>query len=76
MPEHNRPKRLSRRDFIRASILVTGAATLLPVSAHAAKPREVPRNRTLTLVWTGREGRIIADFPGDGQGQGRRQWTN
>src|SRR5262245_19821855 len=59
MPEQDHPKRLSRRDVIKASILVTGAVALLPVSVRAAKPREVPRNRTLTLVWTGREGRWI-----------------
>jgi peptide/nickel transport system substrate-binding protein len=59
MPEHGHPKRLSRRDFIRAGILVAGTVALLPVSARAAKLREVPRNRTLTLVWTGREGRWV-----------------
>jgi peptide/nickel transport system substrate-binding protein len=59
MPEEDRPKRLSRREFIRAGIVVAGAAALLPGSAAAAKPRDVPRHRTLTLVWGGREGRWI-----------------
>jgi peptide/nickel transport system substrate-binding protein len=59
MPEKDRPRRLSRREFIGAGILVAGAAALWPVSAPAAKLKDVPRNRTLTLVWTGREGRWI-----------------
>jgi peptide/nickel transport system substrate-binding protein len=59
MPEEDRPKRLTRRAFIRAGIVVAGAAALFPVPVSAAKPRDVPRNRTLTLVWGGREGRWI-----------------
>jgi peptide/nickel transport system substrate-binding protein len=59
MPERDRPKRLSRREFIRAGLVMAGAAALLPVPVPAAKPRDVPRNRTLTLVWAGREGRWI-----------------
>src|SRR5919108_1898930 len=59
MPEKHRPLQLSRREFIRAGIVAAGAAALLPVSAAAAKPRDVPRNRTLTLVWGGREGRWV-----------------
>ncbi len=59
MPEQDRPGRLSRRAFIQAGLLGVGAAALWPVSAPVAKPRDVPRNRTLTLVWTGREGRWV-----------------
>ena len=59
MPEQDRPRRLSRRAFIHAGLLGVGAAALLPVSVPVAKLKEVPRNRTLTLVWTGREGRWI-----------------
>jgi hypothetical protein len=59
MPEHSRSRRLSRRAFIRAGILAAGTAALWPVTAPAAKLQDVPRNRTLTLVWTGREGRWI-----------------
>src|SRR5262247_4104176 len=59
MPEQDRPGRLSRRAFIRAGILVAGTAAMWPVSVPAAKLKDVPRNRTLTLVWTGREGRWI-----------------
>jgi hypothetical protein len=57
MPEEGRPRQLRRREFIRAGALAAGAAALVAVSAAAAKPRDVPRNRTLTLVWSGREGR-------------------
>jgi peptide/nickel transport system substrate-binding protein len=59
MPEKTGPRPLSRRQFIRAGALAAGAAALLPVSASAARPRDVPRNRTLTLVWGGREGRWV-----------------
>jgi peptide/nickel transport system substrate-binding protein len=59
MPEKDSAQPLSRREFIRAGIVAAGAAALLPVSAAAAKPRDVPRNRTLTLVWSGREGRWV-----------------
>src|SRR2546429_342485 len=59
MPEQDRLGRLSRRAFIQAGLLGAGATVLLPVSVPVAKPRDVPRNRTLTLVWTGREGRWI-----------------
>jgi peptide/nickel transport system substrate-binding protein len=59
MLEQDRPGRLSRRAFIQAGLLGVGAAALWPVSAPVAKPRDVPRNRTLTLVWTGREGRWV-----------------
>src|SRR5262244_1721765 len=59
MPEQDRPGRLSRRAFIQAGLLGVGAAAMWPVSAPAAKLKDVPRNRTLTLVWTGREGRWI-----------------
>src|SRR5262245_47106966 len=67
MIDHTLRRRLSRREFIRTGLAATGAATLspaaaalLPVSLAFAQPRAVPRNRTLTLVWSGsREGRWI-----------------
>jgi peptide/nickel transport system substrate-binding protein len=66
MSENNKAKRLSRREFIKAGTMVAGAATLLPAmmgSAAAAsppRPRNVPRNRTFSLVWFGsREGRWV-----------------
>src|SRR6185295_14235841 len=59
MPEQERARRLSRRAFIQASLVGVGATALWPLSGPVARPREVPRNRTLTLVWTGREGRWI-----------------
>ena len=66
MSERTKAKRLSRREFIKAGTMVAGAATLLPAmmgSAAAASPpwpRNVPRNRTFSLVWFGsREGRWV-----------------
>ena len=51
---------LDRRAFIRAGALTAGAAAMLPVARATAQPRTVPRNRTLTLVWSGsRDGRWI-----------------
>jgi peptide/nickel transport system substrate-binding protein len=67
MSENNRSKRLSRREFIKAGTMVAGAAALAPALAGSAaaaasppRPRNVPRNRTLSLVWFGsREGRWV-----------------
>jgi peptide/nickel transport system substrate-binding protein len=66
MSENNRGKRLSRREFIKAGTMVVGAAALAPALAGSAaaasppRPRNVPRNRTLSLVWFGsREGRWV-----------------
>jgi peptide/nickel transport system substrate-binding protein len=59
MAPQARAGRFSRRAFLRAGILAGGTATFLPILARAAKLREIPRNRTLILVWTGREGRWI-----------------
>jgi anaerobic selenocysteine-containing dehydrogenase len=67
MSEHNRGKRLSRREFMKAGVAVAGAASLLPglpglAAAQAPRPKAVPRNRTLILTWIGsREGRWV-DF--------------
>src|SRR5206468_11945390 len=53
-------QRLSRRTCIRTGALAAGAAALSPVGTASAEPRGVPRNRTLTLVWScSREGRWI-----------------
>src|SRR4029450_430842 len=60
MPEQDRPGRLSRRAFIQPGLLGVGAAALWPVSAPVAKPSASHKNRTLPLVWTGREGRWVA----------------
>ena len=59
MPDQDHARRLTRRTLLRAGMVLAGAATLWPLPAPAAKLKEVPRNRTLTLVWTGREGRWI-----------------
>src|SRR5436309_929648 len=65
MTERDRHRCFSRRDFIRTGTLAAGALAAAPAliattQPAAAQPRTVPRNRTLTLVWTGsREGRWI-----------------
>src|ERR1043166_4183426 len=66
MTERDRRQRFSRRDFIRTGTLAAGAlaaaapALIATPQPATAQPRTVPRNRTLTLVWTGsREGRWI-----------------
>lgn len=64
MSSRNKAKRVSRREFMKASALVAGAAALSPTLAVAQAPRPpaVPRNRTLILTWIGsREGRWV-DF--------------
>ncbi len=61
MSERRNAKRLSRRDFIKAGVLVAGAAALPPVraAAQAPAPKSVPRNRTFIDTWLGREGRWV-----------------
>ncbi len=62
MPERIKTKRLSRREFIKASAVAAGAAALSPTlaTAQAPRPKAVPRNRTLILTWIGsREGRWV-----------------
>jgi peptide/nickel transport system substrate-binding protein len=58
MSDQPRPHRPRRRDVIQAGI-VAGAAALVPWSSARAQLREVPRNRTMILVWGGREGRWV-----------------
>src|SRR2546426_674675 len=65
MVQRDEHRCFSRRDFIRTGTLAAGALAAAPAliattQPAAAQPRTVPRNRTLTLVWTGsREGRWI-----------------
>ena len=65
MTERSRHQRFSRRDFIRTGTLAAGALAVAPAlisttQPATAQPRSVPRNRTLTLVWSGsRKGRWI-----------------
>src|SRR5262245_14327253 len=64
MSHGERSTGLSRRDLIVTGALAAGAAAVLPARPAAAQapPKNVPRNRTLTLVWIGsREGRWV-DF--------------
>jgi peptide/nickel transport system substrate-binding protein len=66
MSERTKAKRLSRREFLKTGTLVAGAAALAPAltpcawAATPPRPRNVPRNRTFSLVWFGsREGRWV-----------------
>src|SRR5947208_13622646 len=60
MVQRDRHRCFSRRDFIRTGAFAAGALAVAPALTATAQPRSVPRNRTLTLVWTGsREGRWI-----------------
>src|SRR5262249_30665192 len=55
-----RAQRPSRREFLRAGGLTAGAALMSPAVAEAqALPKAVARNRTLVVVWGGREGRWV-----------------
>ena len=63
-PRHTetRERRPSRRQLLRAAGLAAGAALLSRTPASAQPPpRPVARNRTLVVVWGGREGRWV-DF--------------
>src|SRR2546426_3639858 len=65
MVQRDEHRCFSRRDFIRTGTIRTGtlaagAAAVLPARPGWAQLKSVPRNRTLTLVWSGsREGRWI-----------------
>jgi peptide/nickel transport system substrate-binding protein len=51
---------LSRRDLIKTGALAAAASAVLPARPATAQLKQVPRNRTLTLVWIGsREGRWV-----------------
>ena len=50
----------SRRDLLKASVLA-GTAIVLPWQGADAQPAAPPRDRTMILVWGGREGRWV-DF--------------
>jgi hypothetical protein len=47
---------LGRRDLIRNGILA-GARTLVPWGSASADLPRIPRNRTMIVAWSGREGR-------------------
>src|ERR1700688_3002262 len=54
--------RPGRRDVIKGVPAVTAAAALTPIGLASAQQSAIPRNRTMTLVWSGsREGRWV-DF--------------
>src|SRR5215831_7856242 len=49
-----------RRPFMQAAAAAT-VASLTPIGLATAQPAAPPRNRTMSLVWQGREGRWV-DF--------------
>src|SRR5271170_3600751 len=56
----NEMTRPGRRELLKGSAAATIAA-LTPIGLATAQPAAPPRNRTMTLVWGGREGRWV-DF--------------
>jgi len=62
-PEPSQPAGLpfpTRRDLLRAGALAAAGTLAAPSRATAqTQPRAVPRNRTLVVVWGGREGRWV-----------------
>jgi peptide/nickel transport system substrate-binding protein len=50
-----------RRRAIMQGAVAAAAAALTPIGLATAQPAAPPRNRTMTLVWGGREGRWV-DF--------------
>jgi len=60
MSEHTTRLRPGRRDVIKGAAAATAAA-LTPIGLAIAQGTAIPRNRTMSLVWGGREGRWV-DF--------------
>src|SRR5437773_483710 len=58
MPDHRPLRRPSRRNVIKTG-LAAGATALLPWQGARADLAPVARNRTMILVWGGREGRWV-----------------
>ena len=60
VPRVRAPRLPARRDLLRAGTLAAAATLVAPFRATAqGQPRPVPRNRTLVVVWGGREGRWV-----------------
>ena len=58
MSDSQNPGGASRRDLIKAGAVVSTAA-LVPWSTAQAQPAAPPREKTMILVWGGREGRWV-----------------
>ena len=58
MSDRQRPSRLRRRDLLKTGIGASAAA-MLPWQSAKAELKEIARNRTMILVWGGREGRWV-----------------
>src|SRR5579872_2579865 len=62
MSDRSTRVRPGRRDVIKGAAAVTAATALTPIGLASAQQSTIPRNRTMTLVWSGsREGRWV-DF--------------
>src|ERR1700722_13973283 len=60
MSDHSTDARPGRRALMQGAAAATAAA-LTPIGLATAQQSAVPRNRTMSLVWGGREGRWV-DF--------------
>ena len=58
MSDHPSARHLDRRDLIRSGILA-GVGAVLPWQGARAELPQIARNRTIILVWGGREGRWV-----------------
>src|SRR5438270_12376784 len=58
MPDDLQSAPLGRRDVLKTG-LAAGAAALLPWQTAQADLPPIPRDRTMILVWGGREGRWV-----------------
>ncbi len=58
MSKTGTPTQPSRRDLVKLSLLA-GTAAAMPWQAVDAQPAAPPRNRTMILTWSGREGRWV-----------------
>ena len=61
MSNNSADTRPGRRTVIKGAVAATAAAALTPIGLATAQPAAPPRNRTMSLVWGGREGRWV-DF--------------
>ena len=58
MPDNSHRPTTSRRALLATSLLA-GTAAALPWQSVDAQPAAPPRDRTMILIWGGREGRWV-----------------
>src|ERR1700747_3257974 len=59
MSNNSADTRPGRRTVLKGAVAPTAAAALTPIGLATALPTAPPRNRTMSLVWGGREGRWV-----------------